>query len=152
MASLTVPSGLRLDYREQGEPGGVPVLLLHGVTDSRRSWDPVLPHLPRSIRAIALTQRGHGDSDRPRDVGYAIDDMAAELASVGSPVLLVWGDRDVFDTRGEQDWIVETIEGARLEVYQGTGHAVHWEEPERFAADVAAFATAHASRGATVAP
>ena len=28
---------------------------------------------------------------------------------------------------------------ARLEVYEGTGHAVHWDQPLRFARDVAAF-------------
>ena len=32
-----------------------------------------------------------------------------------------------------------TIAGSRLEVYRGTGHAVHWEEPARFAADLVAF-------------
>jgi non-heme chloroperoxidase len=269
--SIELPTGVRLEYVERGDPDGLPVLLLHGGTDSWRSWEPVLPHLPTSIRAIALTQRGHGDSDRtaasyrhedmaadavavidalelgptlvvghsmgawvaervaidhPEHVlgtvlvgaigpgrenavlvevceevsgltdaidpefarefqlgtterplppgmvdafareslklpawlwrtlfaGFLEIDMTADLGSVESPVLLVWGDRDVFDTRAEQDWLVETIPGARLSVYEGTGHAVHWEEPERFAAELAAFALAHASRGATVAP
>jgi pimeloyl-ACP methyl ester carboxylesterase len=31
------------------------------------------------------------------------------------------------------------ISGARLVVFQGTGHAVHWEQPERVAAELAAF-------------
>jgi pimeloyl-ACP methyl ester carboxylesterase len=43
-------------------------------------------------------------------------------------------------TRAEQDRLVETIPQAHLTVYEGTGHAVHWEEPQRFAAQLAAFA------------
>jgi alpha-beta hydrolase superfamily lysophospholipase len=56
---------------------GVPVILLHGITDSWRSFEPVLPHLPASIRAFALSQRGHGDSERPA-AGYHPRDFAAD--------------------------------------------------------------------------
>ncbi|MBC7173451.1 MAG: alpha/beta hydrolase, partial [Polyangiaceae bacterium] len=57
-----------------------PVVLLHGYTDSCRSFEPVLAHLPKSVRAFALTQRGHGDADRPAD-GYRPEDLANDLAS-----------------------------------------------------------------------
>jgi len=33
------------------------------------------------------------------------------------------------------------IPGLRLVVYEGTGHSPHWEEPQRFAAELAAFVT-----------
>jgi pimeloyl-ACP methyl ester carboxylesterase len=39
------------------------------------------------------------------------------------------------------------IRDVRLVVYGGTGHAVHWEQPERFAADVTAFVERVAGRG-----
>ena len=45
------------------------LLLLHGGTDSWHSFELVLPHLPDSIRAFALSLRGHGDSSRPSS-GY----------------------------------------------------------------------------------
>jgi pimeloyl-ACP methyl ester carboxylesterase len=70
--------GVRLPYVEQGDPDGVPVVMLHGVTDSWRSFAPVLPHLPSSVRAFAVTQRGHGDASRPGD--YALDDYAGDVA------------------------------------------------------------------------
>ncbi len=50
--SVELPNGIRLPYAESGDPAGTPVLLLHGYTDSWRSFEPVLPHLPGSLRAI----------------------------------------------------------------------------------------------------
>ena len=257
--SVELPGRVRLEYVEQGDPAGVPVLMLHGVTDSWRSFEPLLPHLPASIRAIAVSQRGHGDSGRPasgyrtRDfaadaaafadalglgpavvVGHSMgstnakrfaidhpmrtrglvligafasyrhnapvaefwhsavtaladpidpvfvrefqestlarpipaafldtvvreslkvparvwrasfegmfeDDFAAELGAIGAPTLALWGDRDGFAGRADQDAVVAGIAGARLVVYDGIGHAVHWEAPERVAADLTVF-------------
>jgi pimeloyl-ACP methyl ester carboxylesterase len=260
----TLSNAISLPYVEQGDPGGVPVLMLHGWSDSWRSFEPVLPHLPAGVRAIAATQRGHGDAERPAD-GYAPRDFAADavalldsleieravivghsmgawiaerlaidhpgrvlgvvlagaigpvdrnavltelqeavaefedpvdpdfarefqlstverplapgqldvfvaetlklparvwqatgaafprgdlygqVAAIAAPTLLIWGDRDPIATRDEQDRLVESIPHARLRAYLGTGHAVHWDEPERFAADVGAFAQELAS-------
>jgi pimeloyl-ACP methyl ester carboxylesterase len=257
----TLTNRIQLPYVEHGDPDGMPVLMLHGWSDSWRSFEPVLDHLPAGVRAIAATQRGHGDADRPVE-GYAPADFAAdavalldsleieravvvghsmgawvaerialdhpdrvdgvvlagaigpvdanpatpellelvsgfadpvdpdfvrefqlstterplpagqldvfvaeslklparvwraaaegfprgdfygELTAIAAPALLIWGDRDAISPRAEQDRLAEAIPGARLSVYEGTGHAVHWEEPERFAADVAAFVTA----------
>ena len=78
--SVELPGRVRLEYVEQGDPAGVPVLMLHGVTDSWRSFEPLLPHLPASIRAIAVSQRGHGDSGRPAS-GYRTRDFAADAAA-----------------------------------------------------------------------
>jgi pimeloyl-ACP methyl ester carboxylesterase len=77
--SVEVPTSLNLPYIEQGDPLGVPVLLVHGFADSWRSFTRVLPLLPKSIRAFALTQRGHGDASRPA-TGYHFQDFAADLA------------------------------------------------------------------------
>lgn len=78
---LVLPTGLRLRCVDAGPRDGVPVAMLHGITDSWRSFEPLLPHLPRAWRTIAVSQRGHGDSDRPRD-GYGSADYAADLAQV----------------------------------------------------------------------
>ena len=248
-----------LPYVEYGDPDGIPVVMLHGATDSWRSFEPVLPYLPDSIRAIAVTQRGHGDAPKP-DCEYLIEDLAADVVelmddldlgpaivvghSMGSwvtqriaidhperllgvvlagsfsgmpsddpefaafceemgtlqdpvpaevaiefqestvaapltpealdtfvseslklparvwravftgflevnhtdglenlttPALLVWGDQDTFIKREIQDKLLEALTDSRLNVYAGVGHAVHWEQPERFAADVVEF-------------
>jgi pimeloyl-ACP methyl ester carboxylesterase len=264
--SAALDTGVTLPYTEQGDPSGVPVVFLHGVTDSRRSFDPVLPHLPSWIRALALTQRGHGDAERPvggyrtsdfaadaaafirslgrgpvvvvghsmggfngqytaihhpdevrglviagsspafhdnpaakefrDDVVYGLEDpidpavardfqmttfarhvppefielaiqeslkaparvwkaafesfmetdLRPDLGRIRCPTLVIWGDQDVFCSRAHQDAMVERIPDVRLVVYEGTGHAVHWEEPARFAAHVTAFVESVAGR------
>jgi pimeloyl-ACP methyl ester carboxylesterase len=258
--SVELPSGIRLPYAESGDPAGTPVLLLHGYTDSWRSFEPVLPHLPGSLRAIALSQRGHGDADRPaagyraahlaadlaaladvlglgpaivvgnsmgaqvaqrfaidhpeRTLGLVLigafttlrgnsavqalwdgavstltdridpgfvrefqesmlarpvpaafldtvvreslkvparvwraalegqmeDDATPELGRVTAPTLILWGDKDAIAPREDQEVLAAAIPDARLEVYAGAGHAPHWEEPARVAADIASFA------------
>src|SRR3954447_11411273 len=62
----------------QGDPDGVPVILLHGLSDSARSYETVLLHLPNSIRAYALTLRGHGDASKPA-TGYGSAHLAADV-------------------------------------------------------------------------
>lgn len=71
-------NGLRIAYAEQGARTGPAVVLLHGYTDSHRSFDLLRPHLPESWRVIAATARGHGQSDKP-PAGYEIADMAADV-------------------------------------------------------------------------
>jgi non-heme chloroperoxidase len=80
VTSVALPTGVTLPFVEQGDPAGVPVVLLHGGTDSWRSFEPVLPYLPSSIRAFALTQRGHGDASRPAS-GYHPRDFSADVAA-----------------------------------------------------------------------
>ncbi len=255
---VDLPTGVRLNYVERGDPRGTPVVLLHGYSDSRRSYDRILPLLPSSLRVFAVTQRGHGSSGKP-ETGYGPADFAKDLAafldamgidsaivvghSMGSvvaqrfaidypartravvlegalaprmgnhevrelwktvstftdpvdpafvrdfqqssiarpvpsdffegvvadslkvpaqvwrgaleplttldflpqlgkiavPTLLIWGDRDAFVPRAEQDALIRAIAGSRLVVYAGTGHSPHWEEPDRYVADLTAF-------------
>ena len=54
------------------------MLLLPGPTDSWRSYQPVLDRLPRETHVVSVSQRGHGDSDKPK-TGYGVDDFAADV-------------------------------------------------------------------------
>lgn len=259
--SATLPSGVTLEYIDQGNPDGAPVLLLHGYTDSWKSFAPVLPHLPPALRAIVPSQRGHGGSSRPSsgydEADFATDAVAlldtlgirraavaghsmgsfiaqrlaidhparvARLALVGSaptcaghagirelleavqgmndpmdpafvrefqestlggpiapgflevvveeslkvpafvwqaalaglvaadhreqlgamvaPTAVFWGDRDSLFSLSDQEALAAAIPGSRILAYLGTGHALHWEQPERFAQDLAAWIAA----------
>jgi non-heme chloroperoxidase len=67
-------------------------------------------------------------------------DVAGALPAIAAPTLIVWGDQDEIAPRAEQDALLAGIAGSRLEVYEGGGHAMHWEEPARIAGDLAVFA------------
>jgi pimeloyl-ACP methyl ester carboxylesterase len=71
-----------------------------------------------------------------------------DLHRVSAPTLVLWGDRDRFARRTDQDALVAGIAGSRLAVYEGTGHALHWEEPERFAVELTSFVEGVAGRDA----
>ncbi len=61
---VRLPNGIKLAYVDAGNPNGDPLLLLHGYTDSSRSFSPMVPHLGR-YRLLIPDQRGHGASDAP---------------------------------------------------------------------------------------
>jgi len=73
-------TGPRLHYAESGGRDERPVVLLHGWPDSWFSFSRVMPLLPDGLRAMAVDQRGFGDSERPES-GYAISDLAADVVA-----------------------------------------------------------------------
>ena len=261
VVSSIVPlsTGLELAYAETGPDSSTVVVMLPGPTDSWHSYAQVLGLMPSSIRAIAVSQRGHGDSDKPA-TGYRVEHFAgdvvalldaldieraivaghsgscltarkvaidhpervtglvleaspttlktdrsleafveelaslddpidpafarsvltdtssgqlpsqlvdqlvdellkvparvwkemfaallsyddlAELGRITIPTLLVWGDADRLVRRDMQHTLAQRIHRAELRVYEGVGHTPRWEDPTRFARDVAAFA------------
>jgi non-heme chloroperoxidase len=258
LRSISLPSGVSLDYVEKGHPAGETLLFLHGVTDSWRSWQGVLPLISENYRSIALSLRGHGESSRP-DSGYTLPDFAADviafmdalgieqatlvghsmgsfvaqhvaarqpervprlvlmgsgatmaanaatiefnayvqtltdpidpefvrefqsstlsnpvppsyvdtvvaeslkvpaavwrqtfagflieehsarLSAITARTLILWGDRDDLFPRDGQEALRAALKHATMICYPETGHAMHWEHPERVAADIKAF-------------
>ena len=62
------------------------------------------------------------------------------LHRIDVPTKLIWGDSDgIVSTEYGQGWCKE-IQGATLETITNAGHYPHWEQPDAFAARVAAFA------------
>lgn len=78
LSAVTLANGPALSYAEQGDRSGPTLVLLPGPTDSWLSYTPVLDRIPPSIRTIAVSQRGHGDSDKP-PTGYRVEDFAADV-------------------------------------------------------------------------
>ena len=72
-------------------------------------------------------------------LGY--DDLA-DLHRVAAPTLLVWGDADTVVSRRMQQALAARLTAAELVVYRGLGHTPRWEDPARFASDLATFAAA----------
>ena len=71
---IRLANNVRLTYVELGNPEGEPLLLLHGYTDSSRSWSLIAPYLTR-YRLLIPDQRGHGGADAP-DCCYSVTQYA----------------------------------------------------------------------------
>jgi pimeloyl-ACP methyl ester carboxylesterase len=81
-----------IDYFAAGD--GPVVALVHGITESRRTWDPLIsPLLAQGYRVIAMDLRGHGSSSRvaPYDLATMAADLGAVLAAEGADDALLVG-------------------------------------------------------------
>jgi pimeloyl-ACP methyl ester carboxylesterase len=83
---------LGLHVVEDGDVSAPPVLLLHGITSSHRTWDWLVPELADRFRVLRLDFRGHGGSDRAPDAytpdGY-VSDAVAVLEQVAGPAAVI---------------------------------------------------------------
>src|SRR4051794_33686494 len=83
---------LTLNVEDDGDRDRPPLLLLHGITSSVRTWDWWVPELVERFRVLRLDFRGHGRSDRAPGAydpaGY-VSDAVAVLAEVGQPAIVL---------------------------------------------------------------
>jgi pimeloyl-ACP methyl ester carboxylesterase len=81
----------------------------------------------------------------PKHVWRAVlDSLVAALPPIRSgpitvPTLILWGAEDDLLSAGQAHDLAVAIGGSRLVMYEGTGHLVLWERPERVASDLTAF-------------
>jgi pimeloyl-ACP methyl ester carboxylesterase len=66
-------------------------------------------------------------------------DRAVALGRAGIPALVVWGEKDAWAPRAEQDSLVAMLRTATLKVYRDIAHAPQWEQPDEFARDLREF-------------
>jgi non-heme chloroperoxidase len=92
-------TGVSLHVREYGNPTGVPLLLIHGWSQSQLCWSKQYESsLKNDARIVALDLRGHGMSDAPleRDQYTDGDKWADDIAAVidqlalDRPILVGW--------------------------------------------------------------
>jgi len=90
---LRLSNGVRLAYVELGNPRGEPLLLLHGFTDTSRSWSLIAPYL-QEYRLLIPDQRGHGAADAPAccySTSVLADDARLFLDTLGIQRVMVAG-------------------------------------------------------------
>lgn len=84
---------LTLHVAVDGDPDAPPVLLLHGITSSVRTWEWAVPRLAERYRVLRLDFRGHGRSGRAPGQyhydGYISDAAAACREVAGTPCAVV---------------------------------------------------------------
>jgi len=75
-----------------GPADGPALILIHGITENRHSWDPLIAPLSRQHRVLAVDLRGHGaspDADVFDPVSYASDVVeTAAAAGITAPVVV----------------------------------------------------------------
>jgi pimeloyl-ACP methyl ester carboxylesterase len=70
--------GHRWVYRVAGDPALPVLLLVHGITGTGATWEPVIPALAEGAHVVAPDLLGHGDSDKPRG-DYSLGAFASGL-------------------------------------------------------------------------
>ncbi len=79
MALTNAADGTSIHYTDLGG-SGPGVIMVHGITESARTWDPVVALLRDDYRVITMDLRGHGQSalaDR-----YDLEAMATDVVAV----------------------------------------------------------------------
>lgn len=77
-SGFTEVQGIRLHYREWGDPAAPDLLLVHGWTSYSLGWTGVAEHFAGRYHVVAPDLRGHGESDKPR-TGYRLCDFAEDV-------------------------------------------------------------------------
>ena len=62
---LDLPDGVRVHYRDQGNPKGPVLVLVHGFSASLHTWEPWVQRLGDQYRIITLDLPGHGLTRAP---------------------------------------------------------------------------------------
>jgi len=93
VAKTHLHDGVELEYEVTGPELGEPVLLLHGLSGSRETWDQVVDQLEQQNRVYTVDQRGHGGSSRAPDA-YRVEHYGADVVDfievvIGQPTAVV---------------------------------------------------------------
>src|SRR5215475_6517774 len=92
---ITLPSGVTLHVRSDGDANGPDFLLIHGLASNARLWDETAAVLVAAgHRAFAADLRGHGESDLPDGdigTGTAARDVAGVADQLGLSAAIVAG-------------------------------------------------------------
>lgn len=99
--------GARIGYAVTGT--GPPLVLVHGITESHRAWDPILEQLADRWRVVAVDLRGHGGSERraPYDPATLASDVRAVVRGLALEAPLMVG---------------HSLGGVVVSVYAGAGY------------------------------
>ncbi len=91
VATVVSQDGTPIAYERSGE--GPPLVLVHGTTSDRSTWEPVLPELQKHFTVYAVDRRGRGKSGDGGGSAYDIEcefeDVVAVIDSIGEAVGLL---------------------------------------------------------------
>ncbi|QFY11310.1 alpha/beta fold hydrolase [Nonomuraea phyllanthi] len=73
-------NGIKLVYREEGDPASPPLVLIHGRTADHNDWNGITQHFAARYHVVVPDLRGHGASARPGS--YAVTEMAEDVVAL----------------------------------------------------------------------
>jgi len=73
---LTLPGGVRAHYRDEGNPNGPVLVMVHGFSASLHTWEPWVQRLGADYRIISLDLPGHGLTRAPEGYSATMDGYA----------------------------------------------------------------------------
>lgn len=82
MATTQAPDGTTIAFDDHAGGDGAPVILVHGITESAVTWDPLIARLTPHRRVVAVDLRGHGRSGKAER--YDLEAMAGDIVAVAS--------------------------------------------------------------------
>ncbi len=96
----------------------------------------------KPVPAVFMNEAIDGSLSVPARVWKAA--LAGMMAYVPAgapacPTLVLGGASDSVFSRKEQEDLAASIPGARIDIVEGIGHALHWEDPQRFVASLVRF-------------
>jgi len=75
-----VVNGLRIGWRDSGPADGHPIVMIHGLVESSRTWDKVTPYFNDTYRVISIDLLGHGASSAPiYGADYSVPALATHV-------------------------------------------------------------------------
>lgn len=83
-AKFAEGDGVRIHYRDQGNPDGPAIILLHGNSASLQTWEPVVALLADDYRIITYDQPGHGLTGPSADEDYSASGLMKALDAVSA--------------------------------------------------------------------
>ncbi|MCC2103480.1 MAG: alpha/beta hydrolase [Hyphomicrobiales bacterium] len=92
MTDLTIRAGdIRLAVSVYGSSEQPPVALLHGVSNSRDTWEEIAASLSTEYQVWTMDFRGHGHSDRAAsyDISGYVADARALIETIGRQTIVV---------------------------------------------------------------
>ncbi|WP_265569774.1 alpha/beta fold hydrolase [Sphingomicrobium nitratireducens] len=113
---IALSTGVTLNVATAGPKGGKPVILLHGMPESHRTWRALAPLLEDEFRLVMPDQRGFGASDRPDDVDdYRAHVVVADLLALADTMGIERFALVGHDFGGAVAWAAAIRGGPRIE-------------------------------------
>jgi pimeloyl-ACP methyl ester carboxylesterase len=79
---LTLDSGAKIHYRDEGRSDGQPVVLIHGANASLHTWEPWVESLGSEYRIISLDLPAHGLTGKVPDRNYSSANQVATVDAI----------------------------------------------------------------------